>query len=85
MLALCCLLLVGLLLLAQPGRSTLDTKEGHKTKTHFTSSMTLILIKTNYRDRDVMGGSLVNMAECGCVLMDTKNDFGHYTPLKPIF
>ena len=39
------------LLAAKPGRSTLDTKEGYKTKTGSTSSVTLALIKTEYWDR----------------------------------
>ena len=37
------LLLLLLLLLAKPGRSTLGTKEGEKTKTGSTSSVTLAL------------------------------------------
>ena len=37
-----CLLLAACCLLAEPGRSTLDLKEGYKTKTGSTSSMTLI-------------------------------------------
>ena len=40
---LACLLLVRLLLAANPGRSTLDTKKGYKTKTGSTSSVTLTL------------------------------------------
>ena len=36
---------------AKPGRSTLDTKKGYKTKTGSTSSVTLTLIKTEYWDR----------------------------------
>ena len=51
--AACCLLLaVACLLLAaaaKPGRSTLDTKKGYKTKTGSTSSVNLI--KTEYWDR----------------------------------
>ena len=40
----CCLLLACLLLAAaKPGRSTLDTKKGYKTKTGSTSSVTLTL------------------------------------------
>ena len=39
--AACCLLLA-----AKPGRSTLDTKEGYKTKTGSTSSVTLTLTRT---------------------------------------
>ena len=39
----CCLLL---LLAAKPGRSTLDTKKGYKTKTGSTSSVTLTLTLT---------------------------------------
>ena len=39
----CCLLL---LLAAKPGRSTLDTKKGYKTKTGSTSSVTLALTLT---------------------------------------
>ena len=38
-----CLLLACLLLAAKPGRSTLDTKKGYKTKTGSTSSVTLAL------------------------------------------
>ena len=43
--AACCLLLAACLLAAaaKPGRSTLDTKKGYKTKTGSTSSVTLIL------------------------------------------
>ena len=49
-----CLLLAAaacllLLLLLKPGRSTLDTKKGYKTKTGSTSSVTLI--KTEYWDQ----------------------------------
>ena len=39
----CCLLLAACCLLAKPGRSTLDTKKGYKTKTGSTSSVTLTL------------------------------------------
>ena len=46
-----CLLLAACCLLAKPGRSTLDTKKGYKTKTGSTSSVTLTLIKTKYWDR----------------------------------
>ena len=42
LLAACCLLLA-CCLLAKPGRSTLDTKKGYKTKTGSTSSVTLTL------------------------------------------
>ena len=38
----CCLLATA----AKPGRSTLDTKKGYKTKTGFTSSVTLVLTPT---------------------------------------
>ena len=38
-----CLLLAACCLLAKPGRSTLDTKKGYKTKTGSTSSVTLAL------------------------------------------
>ena len=41
--AACCLLLAACCLLAKPGRSTLDTKKGYKTKTGSTSSVTLNL------------------------------------------
>ena len=41
---------------AKPGRSTLDTKEGYKTKTGSTSSVTLI--KTEYWDRAGGGGNI---------------------------
>ena len=51
--AACCLLL---LLAAKPGRSTLDTKKGYKTKTGSTSSVTLI--KTEYWDRAGGGGNI---------------------------
>ena len=59
----CCLLL---LLAAKPGRSTLDTKKGYKTKTGSTSSVTvtltlgliLTLIKTEYWDRAGGGGNI---------------------------
>ena len=52
LLAACCLLLA-CCLLAKPGRSTLDTKKGYKTKTGSTSSVTLALtrIKTEHWDR----------------------------------
>ena len=36
---------------AKPGRSTLDTKKGYKTKTGSTSSVTLTLTRTEYWDR----------------------------------
>ena len=58
----CCLLLACLLLAAcyllaaKPGRSTLDTKKGYKTKTGSTSSVTLI--KTEYWDRAGGGGNI---------------------------
>ena len=45
-------------LLAKPVRSTLDTKEGYKTKTTSTSSLTLTLIKTEYWDRAGGGGNI---------------------------
>ena len=59
--AACCLLLAAccLLLAAKPGRSTLDTKKGYKTKTGSTSSVTLI--KTEYWDR---AGGVVPMLLC---------------------
>ena len=52
--AACCLL--ACLLAAKPGRSTLDTKKGCKTKTGSTSSVTLI--KTEYWDRAGGGGNI---------------------------
>ena len=45
LLAACCLLLA-CLLAGKPGRSTLDTKKGYKTKTGSTSSVTLTLALT---------------------------------------
>ena len=54
----CCLLLAACCLLAKPVRSTLDTKEGYKTKIGSTSSVTLILIKTEYWDRAGGGGNI---------------------------
>ena len=55
--AACCLLLAACLLAAaKPGRSTLDTKKGYKTKTGSTSSVTLI--KTEYWDRAGGGGNI---------------------------
>ena len=48
---LACCLLLACLLAAKPGRSTLDTKKGYKTKTGSTTSVTLTLIKTEYWDR----------------------------------
>ena len=51
-----CLLLGACLLAAKPGRSTLDTKKGYKTKTGSTSSVTLI--KTEYWDRAGGGGNI---------------------------
>ena len=59
-------------LLTKPGRSTLDTKKGYKTKTGSTSSVTLTLvltltltlgltlplIKTEYWDRAGGGGNI---------------------------
>ena len=58
-LLLACLLLA-CLLAAKPGRSTLDTKKGYKTKTGSTSSvtLTLTLIKTEYWDRASGGGNI---------------------------
>ena len=55
-----CCLLACLLAAAKPGRSTLDTKKGYKTKTGSTSSVTLILtlIKTEYWDRAGGGGNI---------------------------
>ena len=49
-----CLLLAA----AKPGRCTLDTKKGYKTKTGSTSSVTLTLIKTEYWDRAGGGGNI---------------------------
>ena len=51
---------VACLLAAKPGRSTLDTKKGYKTKTGSTSSVTLTLglIKTKYWDRAGGGGNI---------------------------
>ena len=43
---------------AKPGRSTLDTKKGYKTKTSSTTSATLTLIKTEYWDRAGGGGNI---------------------------
>ena len=47
---------------AKPGKSTLDTKKGYKTKTGSTSSvtltLTLTLIKTEYWDRAGGGGNI---------------------------
>ena len=43
---------------AKPGRSTLDTKKGYKTKTGSTSSVTLTLIKLKYWDRAGGGGNI---------------------------
>ena len=45
-------------LLAKPVRSTLDTKEGYRTKTGSTNSVTLALIKTAYWDRAGAGGNI---------------------------
>ena len=58
LLAACCLLLAACCLLAaaKPGRSTLDTEKGYKTKTGSTSSVTLI--KTEYWDRAGGGGNI---------------------------
>ena len=39
----CCCLLLAAAAVAKPGRSTLDTKKGYKTKTGSTSSVTLAL------------------------------------------
>ena len=61
LLACCCLLLLAAAA-AKPGRSTLDTKKGYKTKTGSTSSvtltLTLTLIKTKYWDRVGGGGNI---------------------------
>ena len=62
----CCLLacLLAAAAAAKPGRSTLDTKKGYKTKTGSTSSVTLTLtlgltlIKTEYWDRAGGGGNI---------------------------
>ena len=54
--AACCLL--ACLIAAKPGRSTLDTKKGYKTKTGSTSSGTLALIKTECWDRAGGGGNI---------------------------
>ena len=61
--AACCLLLAAAAAAAaKPGRSTLDTKKGYKTKTGSTSSVTLTLtlglIKTEYWDRAGGGGNI---------------------------
>ena len=54
--AACCSLLLLAAAAAKPGRSTLDTKKGYKTKTGSTSSVTLI--KTEYWDRAGGGGNI---------------------------
>ena len=61
--AACCLLL--LLAAAKPGRSTLDTKKGYKTKTGSTSSvtLTLTLIKSEYWDWAGGGGNISDKVE----------------------
>ena len=46
-----CLLLAAAAAAAKPGRSTLDTKKGYKTKTGSTSSVTLTLTTIEYWDR----------------------------------
>ena len=56
LLAACCLLLAAAAAAAKPGRSTLDTKKGYKTKTGSTSSVTLI--KIEYWDRAGGGGNI---------------------------
>ena len=59
--AACLLLAAGCFLAAataKPGRSTLDTKKGYKTKTGSTGSVTLTLIKTEYWDRAGGGGNI---------------------------
>ena len=65
-----CFLLLACCLLAKPGRSTLDTKKGYKTKIGSTSSVTLTLtltprltltlglIKPEYWDRAGGGGNI---------------------------
>ena len=55
-LLLACLLACCLLLAAKPGRSTLATKKGYKTKTGSTSSVTLI--KIEYWDPAGRGGNI---------------------------
>ena len=47
LLAACCLLLLA----AKPGRSTLDTKKGYKTKTGSTSSVTTLDTKKGYETK----------------------------------
>ena len=47
------------LLLAKPVRSTLDTKEGYKTKTGSTSSVTLALTKIEYWNQASGGRNIV--------------------------
>ena len=56
MLLAACLLL---LLAAKPGRSTLDTKKGYKTKTGSTSSVTRTLTSIEYWDRAGGGRNIV--------------------------
>ena len=53
-----CLLAASCLLAAKPGRSTLGTKKGYKTKTSSTSSVTVTLIKTEYWDPVGGGGNI---------------------------
>ena len=53
-----CCLLAACCFLAKPGRSTLDTKKGYKTKTGSTGSVNLTLIKTEYWDRAGGGGNI---------------------------
>ena len=46
-------------LLAKPGRSTLDPKEGYKTNTGSTSSVTLTLTRIEYWDRAGGGRNII--------------------------
>ena len=52
-----CCLLACLLAAAKPGRSTLDTKKGYKTKTGSTSSVTRFLTPTKIEYWDRAGGA----------------------------
>ena len=66
-----------LLAAAKPGRSTLDTKKGYKTKTASTSSVTLTLTRSHNRPRTV-GDNFRTAKSTGRVMASSGGLFGPF-------
>ena len=81
---------------AKPGRSTLDTKKGYKTKIGSTSSVTLALTRIEYWDRagggrnivsttnEVRNGKWMRASQTG-LKMSGIHPFGHHKWTRIIF